>query len=61
MSKEAIQKLTKYQGDIKSKLESKDLPAKHVNREKNYRQFLEREYKSVSAKIEALRMAGDKK
>jgi hypothetical protein len=61
MSKEAIQKLTKYQNDVKSKLESKDLPAKHVKREKNYRQFLERELKTVSNKIEALRMAGDKK
>jgi hypothetical protein len=61
MSKEVIQRLSRYQADVKSRIDSKDLPAKHKNREPQYRQFLEREYKTVTAKIEALKMSGDKK
>lgn len=56
MSKEALQKLVKYQGELKNKMDSKDLPAKHVNREASYRQFLAREFEAVSKKVEFLKM-----
>jgi hypothetical protein len=61
MSKEAVLKLTKYQNDLKSRLESKDLPAKHKNREASYRQFLARELDSVTKKVDFLKVNGSDK
>lgn len=61
MSKEAIQRLTKYQADIKSKLDS-EVPSKHAHRVDSYKAFLNKELKMVTKKIDDLKMsAGDKK
>lgn len=56
MSKEILIKQVRYQTDLKSRLDSKDVPAKHKNREASYREFLSKELKAVTAKVEALKM-----
>jgi hypothetical protein len=60
MSKDAIQRLSKYQADIKSKLDS-EVPAKHLNRVESYKAFLTKEYKMVTKKIDDLKMSGSDK
>ncbi len=57
MSKEKIQRLSKYANDIKSKLSDKVLPEKQKNRPAQYKQFLERELSTVSAQIESMKMS----
>lgn len=60
MSKEVVQKLTKYQDSVKARLETKDLSDKQKNRPRQYREFLEKELKTVTTKIESLKMVGGK-
>ena len=55
MSKELLQKQVRYQNDLKTRLTDK-VPAKHVSREKEYRQYLQRELKTVTAKVDYLKM-----
>ncbi len=50
-------RLSKYLAHIKDRLNS-DTPPKHKDREKSYRQYLERELESTSAKLEALKLEG---
>jgi uncharacterized protein YpmS len=57
VSKEKTLSLTKYLSDLKNKLSSQ-LPEKHKNRECQYKQFLNNEIKTVSAKLEVLKLAG---
>lgn len=56
MSKEKLTSLVKYQDQLKSKLEAKELPAKHVNSEATYKAFLSNELRLVTSKIESLKM-----
>lgn len=61
MSKEKLSNLMKYQAELKSKAESKELPAKHASGDgKAYRAFLANELRLVGLKIESLKMAGGK-
>jgi len=57
MSKEKIQSLTKYANDLKSKLSATTLPEKQKNRPAQYRQFLERELATTTAKIDSLKIS----
>lgn len=57
MSKELVQRLSKYADSVKSKLADSNLPAKQKSRPAQYKQFLERELQSVSSKIESLKMS----
>lgn len=52
--------LVKYANELKAKLESKEVPSKHVNRPNEYREFLTRELKAVTAKLEASKLDGKK-
>lgn len=63
MSKEKLQRLSKYADSIKTKLGETRLPEKQKNRPAQYKQFLERELSTVTAQIESMKMAGvpDKK
>lgn len=62
MSKELLQKHTKYAESLRSRLSDKTLPEKHKNRPVEYKQFLERELQAVTSKIEFLRTGvSDKK
>jgi hypothetical protein len=63
MTKEKLASLTKYANETRNKLQDKNLPEKHLNRETQYRQFLKRELDTVTTKIEAAKAAGvtDKK
>jgi hypothetical protein len=58
MTKEKFASLTKYANDTKNKLQDKNLPGKHLNRETSYRQFLSRELAMVNAKLEEAKAAG---
>lgn len=60
MSKEKLISLTKYQSDLKNKADSKEIPTKHINRERQYRDFLSNELRIVTAKIETMKMVGVK-
>jgi SMC interacting uncharacterized protein involved in chromosome segregation len=53
--------LVKYANELKAKLESKDIPIKHVNHPNEYREFLTRELKAVTAKLDAAKLDGVKK
>jgi hypothetical protein len=55
MSKEKVLNLTKYANELKSKLESKNLPDKQKDRPVQYKQFLNNELKSVTSKIDLLK------
>jgi hypothetical protein len=57
MSKEQLQRLTKYSSDIKNKLADTNLPEKQKKRPVQYRQFLERELSAVTSKIDALKIS----
>ena len=57
MSKEKVQKLTKYVSDLNNRLSSTTLPAKQVNRPDSYKQFLQKEIKMASVKLESLKMS----
>ena len=57
MSKEKVQKLTKYVNDLNNRLSNTTLPAKQVNRPDSYKQFLQNEIKAASAKLETLKMS----
>jgi hypothetical protein len=61
MSKEKLQKAVKYAEDLKNKLSS-PVSEKHSHSPATYKQFLERELKSVTNKIDSLKLtATDKK
>jgi hypothetical protein len=62
MSKEKLQRLTKYADSLKNRLAEKTLPEKQKNRPIQYKQFLERELSTVTSQIESIKMSGaDKK
>lgn len=61
MTKDSLIKLVKYQTDVKLKLQSVTLPAKHANRPDSYKQFLERELKKVTTKIDTAQLTEVKK
>lgn len=54
MSTEKLARYTKYANELKSKLSDKEVPSKHKNRPQQYREFLERELKTVNTKLEAI-------
>lgn len=55
MSKEALIKLNKYADDLRNKM-SAPLSAKQKKRPTEFKQFLERELKAVTTKIDALKL-----
>ena len=57
MSIQKLPTLVNYSNQLQSKLADKAVPEKHKNREGTYRQFLERELKTVNAKIEELKLS----
>jgi len=62
MSKEELARQQKYADDIKSRLSEETVPSKHAHRPVQYREFLQRELKKVTAKIDSLKLAaGDAK
>lgn len=56
MSKEKLNSLSKYEQELKNKLASA-VPPKHRTRAAPYVEFLERELKKTSKKIEELRLS----
>lgn len=56
MNKEQIPSLSKYVESLKSKLSDTDVPVKHKHRPEAYRDFLQRELKKASTKLEALKL-----
>ena len=54
MSIAQIPSLTKYSNELKAKLADKTVPMKQLGRPVQYREFLERELKKVTTKLEAL-------
>jgi hypothetical protein len=52
MTKEELKRLTIYADHIKSRMEA-PLPAKHLHRGKEYRQYLAHELNLVTSKIES--------
>jgi len=57
MANEKLQSLTKYAADLQSKLQSKDVPVKQKNRERQYREFLAKDLKMTMAKIDSIRLS----
>lgn len=55
LTKEKVVSLTKYQSQLKDRL-SAPIPEKHKDSPKTYKQFLERELKTVTAQLEAHRL-----
>lgn len=56
MSIHKLPSLVNYANQLQSKLADKEVPDKHKNRPQQYREYLEREFKSVNTKIENLKM-----
>lgn len=57
MTKEKIKALTKYQTDLRAKLEQ-PTPEKHKNHPEAYRLFLLNELEEVSAKLDKAKLVG---
>lgn len=51
MNKEKIVSLSKYLTECKIRLTDKSTPAKHKNRDAQYREYLQREIKKTSDKL----------
>jgi hypothetical protein len=57
---EKMKSLVKYQMHIKNAMASAT-PIKHLNRPEQYKAYLAKELADVAAKIEAMKLEGDKK
>lgn len=55
LTKEKLANLVKYQSQLKDRL-SAPTPEKHIGHPKTYKQFLERELKTVTSQLEAHRL-----
>lgn len=60
MNNDKLQRLTRYADDLRSRLSS-PVPPKHLGGAKEFKQFLDRELATVTAKIEAAKLEGGSK
>lgn len=58
MKKEKFDSLTKYLSNMQDRLFSKEVPPKHLNRERTYREFLSREVQMVKAQLDLAKLEG---
>lgn len=58
---EKLAKLIKYAENLKSRLSDTTIPAKHVKRPQAYKEFLERDLKKTTIKIDALKLTTEGK
>lgn len=60
MASELVKRLSKYLAQQKDRLAS-SVPSKHASREKQFRQYIQNEIKSVETQLEQLRLQQENK